>query len=218
MGVGRKATPYILWRVTVMARDMVCLPTGGLALRGTPVYQRCPPFVRWVVVGAAAALARPQTPAWPRLGPAGPPGPAGGFGASVGRASGLSALLGPPSFPWRWSNSVPGRGWWARPVAAPPRPGGRGRPSLCLAFMAPLRSGVAAVRPSWGRSVAEAGPSCFRGIRFHARRAAAPSRSPAPVQAGPFKPRFFDTLTGDTPWGVSPVLLGRHLTRPQTAR
>lgn len=68
MGVGRKATPYILQRVTVMARDMVRLPTGGLALRGTPVYQRCPPFVRWVVVGAAAALARPQTPAWPRRG------------------------------------------------------------------------------------------------------------------------------------------------------
>ena len=116
MGVGRKATPYILRRVTVMARDMVRLPIGGLALRGTPVYQRCPPFVRWVVVGAAAALARPQTPAWPRLGPAGPPGPAGGSGASVGRASGLSALLGPPSFPWRWSNkerSGPGKAFRA---------------------------------------------------------------------------------------------------------
>ena len=34
----------------------------------------------------------------------------------------------------------------------------------------------------------------FQGIRFHARRAAAPSRSPAPVQAGAFKLRFFDTL------------------------
>ena len=182
MGVGRKATPYILRRVTVMARDMVRLPTGGLALRGTPVYQRCPPFVRWVVVGAAAALARPQTPAWPRLGPAGPPGPAGGSGASVGRASGLSALLGPPSFPWRWSNKERSGPWVVGPASGrASASGGPGRPSLCLAFMAPLRSGVAAVRPSWGRSVAEAGPSCFRGIRFHARRAAAPSRSPAPV-------------------------------------
>lgn len=86
MGVGRKATPYILRRVTVMARDMVRLPIGGLALRGTPVYQRCPPFVRWVVVGAAAALARPQTPA-AQTGPCGPRlAPPGAPARPVGRA------------------------------------------------------------------------------------------------------------------------------------
>ena len=185
MGVGRKATPYILRRVTVMARDMVRLPTGGLALRGTPVYQRCPPFVRWVVVGAAAALARPQTPAWPRLGPAGPPGPAGGSGASVGRASGLSALLGPPSFPWRWSNSVPGRGWWARPVAAPPRPGGRGGLRSAWPLWPPFA-------PAWPLS----GPPGAASGAFDSTRGGRlpPSRSPAPVQAGTVKLRFFDML------------------------
>ena len=35
----------------------------------------------------------------------------------------------------------------------------------------------------------------FRGIRFHARRAAAPSRSPAPTRADSAQPRFFDSLS-----------------------
>ena len=37
---------------------------------------------------------------------------------------------------------------------------------------------------------------CFRGIRFHARRAAAPSRSPAPAQSDSVQSKFFDTLSG----------------------
>ena len=44
------------------------------------------------------------------------------------------------------------------------------------------RSGAKVLAPLTG-SLAQ---QDFRGIRFHARRAAAPSRSPAPVQAGPF--------------------------------
>ena len=52
-------------------------------------------------------------------------------------------------------------------------------------------SGAKVLAPLAG-SLAQQG---FQGIRFHARRAAAPSRSPAPVQADAFKLRFFDTLT-----------------------
>ena len=43
------------------------------------------------------------------------------------------------------------------------------------------------------RNLAQQG---FRGIRFHARRAAAPSRSPAPTQPDSVQPRFFDRLAG----------------------
>ena len=58
----------------------------------------------------------------------------------------------------------------------------------------PLLSRRTAAQKSSLRSPQALRGKALRGIRFHARRAAAPSRSPAPVQAGPFKLRFFDTL------------------------
>ena len=52
-------------------------------------------------------------------------------------------------------------------------------------------SGAKVLAPLPG-SLAQQG---FRGIRFHARRAAAPSRSPAPTRADSAQPRFFDSLS-----------------------
>ncbi len=51
-------------------------------------------------------------------------------------------------------------------------------------------SGAKVLAPLPG-SLAQQG---FRGIRFHAGRAAAPSRSPAPTQPDSVQPRFFDRL------------------------
>ncbi|WP_294536303.1 hypothetical protein [uncultured Pseudoflavonifractor sp.] len=68
----------------------------------------------------------------------------------------------------------------------------------------PPHSGGKVLAPLAGSLAAQG----FRGIRFHARRAAAPSRSPAPVQAGPFKLRFFDTQRRRIPNRDAPSLYG----------
>ncbi len=68
----------------------------------------------------------------------------------------------------------------------------------------PPHSGAKVLAPLAGSLAAQG----FRGIRFHARRAAAPSRSPAPVQAGPFKLRFFDTQRRRIPNRDAPSLYG----------
>ena len=49
--------------------------------------------------------------------------------------------------------------------------------------------------PLLSRRTAALAQQGFRGIRFHAGRAAAPSRSPAPTQPDSVQPRFFDTLS-----------------------
>ena len=65
---------------------------------------------------------------------------------------------------------------------------------ISLIYKMPLLSRRTAAQKSSLCSPQALHGKALRGIRFHARRAAAPSRSPAPVQAGPFKLRFFDTL------------------------
>ena len=73
----------------------------------------------------------------------------------------------------------------------------------------PLLSRRTAAQKSSLRSPQALRGKALRGIRFHARRAAAPSRSPAPAQAGAVRLKFFDTLNSRPTPGRLFLIQGR---------
>ena len=132
----------ILWPV-VWNTQPVGLVSLSEPARGTNLVIAVPTLVP---LGGGRSCCCPCLLANPR-----PWGRAGASGAMGPRPSACRLCSGPLSFPWRWSDKEPcGPGGEARPVAAPPRPGGQSGLRDAKSLMAPLRSGVAAVRASGG--------------------------------------------------------------------